>query len=69
MTTATLPQLMTAAEVAAWLAASTRDVLRMARDSTIPAIELPDGSYVFEPAELTAWIAARRTARGGPANG
>jgi hypothetical protein len=56
--------MLIAGQVATWLALPTRAVERMAKDRTIPAVQLPDGSYLFEPAALTQWIQARRT--GGP---
>jgi hypothetical protein len=56
---------MISSEVASWLVLSTRAVERMARERKIPAVELPDGSLLFDPAELAAWIRTRRT-KGGP---
>jgi hypothetical protein len=64
MVTATLPRLLTADEVAAWLLLTTRAVVKMAKARSIPAVELPDGSFLFEPAALVDWIEARRT-KGG----
>jgi len=64
MATSTLPLLLTAAEVAGWLLLTTSAVERMARDHAIPAVELPDGSHLFEPEALIAWLASRRTAGG-----
>jgi excisionase family DNA binding protein len=61
MSTATLPRLLTADEVASWLLLTTRAVVKMARARSIPAVELPDGSFLFEPAALVAWLEARRT--------
>jgi excisionase family DNA binding protein len=61
MATATLPHMLTAAEVASWLVLTTRTVVRMAKERTIPAVELPDGSFLFEPEELAEWIRSRRT--------
>jgi hypothetical protein len=56
--------MLTAAEVASWLVLTTRAVERLARDRAIPAVQLPDGSFLFEPAALARWIKSRRT--GGP---
>jgi len=65
MASATLPHMLTAAEVASWLVLTTRTVERMAKDRAIPAVELPDGSFLFEPAAMAEWIQTRRTAREG----
>ena len=64
MATSTLPQLLTDTDVAAWLLLTRRAVQRMTRDGTIPAIELPDGSHLYDPAALTAWLETRRTTEG-----
>jgi hypothetical protein len=53
--------MMTAAEVGAWLVLTTRAVERLAKDRAIPAVQLPDGSFLFEPAALVRWIESRRT--------
>ena len=57
--------MLTAAEVASWLVLTTRAVERMAKDRVIPAVQLPDGSYLFEPDALAEWIRCRRTTEGG----
>ena len=66
MATATLPHMLTPAEVATWLMMTTRTVVGMAKARAIPAVELPDGSFLFEPEALAEWIRARRTTEGGP---
>jgi hypothetical protein len=55
-----LPHLLTAHEVAQWLGQSARRVERMARRGEIPSIGLPDGSRVYDEAELAAWLRSRR---------
>jgi hypothetical protein len=56
-----LPHLLSAMEVATWLVMPTRTIEKLARDRQLPAIELPDGSYMFEAEALTAWMHGRRT--------
>jgi hypothetical protein len=56
--------LLTADDVAAWLLMPSRRVERMARDGLIPSIKLPDGSRLFDPAALAAWLDTRRTTGG-----
>ena len=56
----TLPRLWTAQDVALWLCSPTRQVLRWAKTGELPAKTLPDGEYVFDPLELSAWLTKRR---------
>jgi hypothetical protein len=65
MSTATLPRLLTPAEVGVWLVLPARRVERLARAGEIPCLTLPDGSIMFEAASLAAWVQTRR-AQGGP---
>jgi hypothetical protein len=64
MATSTLPRLLTASDVAAWLLLTPRAIERMAREGTIPTVELPDGSHLYDPTELVAWLDTRRTWEG-----
>jgi len=65
MNTAVLPRLLTSADVADWLSLSARQVERMGRRGELPAVELPDGSLVFDAEDLAAWLEARKA--GAPA--
>jgi hypothetical protein len=67
MSTATLPRLLTAAEVALWLVLPSSRVERMGRAGQIPCLILPDGSVLFEAAVLAEWVKSRR-AQGGPSD-
>lgn len=62
MSTAVLPRLLTPADVADWLSLSVRQVERMARRGALPAVELPDGSLVFDAEDLAAWLRRRKAA-------
>jgi hypothetical protein len=64
MSPPSLPCLLTAADVAAWLLLTRRAVERMTRDGAIPAIRLPDGSHLYDPGALAAWLDTRRTPEG-----
>jgi hypothetical protein len=64
MANSILPHLLTSAEVAGWLLMAPRRVERMARDGKIPAVKLPDGSFLFDPDELRAWLDTCRTTGG-----
>jgi hypothetical protein len=57
---ALLPRLLTAQDVALWLALPTGRVERMARAGQIPCVTLPDGSVVFDQEELAGWLDALR---------
>jgi hypothetical protein len=65
MSTAALPQLMTPMEVGLWLSLPTRQVERLARQAVIPSITLPDGSLVFDRADLVEWITRLKAAGRG----
>ena len=52
----TLPDVLTAADVALWLRLPTRAVERMARRGDIPARTLPTGDLAFEAADLAEWL-------------
>jgi len=43
-------------DVACWLQVPTRSVEAMARAGAIPSRRLPDGSLIFDPDELAAWL-------------
>jgi hypothetical protein len=62
MSTRTLPDLLTPFEVARWLSLPVAQMERMARRKAIPAITLPGGELVFDPADLRAWLDGRRQA-------
>jgi hypothetical protein len=64
---ATLPRLLTAAEVALWLVLPAARVERMARAGQISCLLLPDGSVLFEAERLAGWVRDRR-AQGGPSD-
>jgi hypothetical protein len=67
MSTATLPRLLTAGEVANWLVLTAAAVDKMAKRRQIPCVELPDGSRLFEAEVLAEWVRARRTGGDGTA--
>jgi hypothetical protein len=60
MSTLSLPQLMTASDVADWLRQTSRRVERMARRKEIPCVQLPDGSLVFDQDDLAIWLETRK---------
>jgi hypothetical protein len=62
----TLPRLWTAQDVAIWLSCPTRLVIRWAKAGKLPSMTLPDGEFVFDPVELSAWLTKRRAE--GPAD-
>jgi hypothetical protein len=55
-----LPDLLTPAEVGAWLCLPVKRVLRLTREGVLPYVELPGGDIMFEPRELAIWIALHR---------
>ena len=55
-TTPALPNLLDADAVGEWLSMHPRRVVRMAKRGEIPAIRLPDGDFLFDPAELLMWL-------------
>jgi hypothetical protein len=57
-----LPPLLTAQDVALWLALPTAKVIRLAREGEIPCVTLPCGELAFEPAALAAWLKTRASA-------
>jgi hypothetical protein len=65
MSTAVLPRLLTPMDVSAWLSLPVRQVERMGRRGELPAVELPDGSLVFDAEDLAGWLRRRKT--NGPA--
>jgi excisionase family DNA binding protein len=56
MNAATLPTVMTLAEVAHWLARTRGEVRRMARAGQIPSRRLPTGELLFDRGELSEWL-------------
>jgi excisionase family DNA binding protein len=54
--TASLPDYLTDAQIAGWLAVSTAKVRRWAKRGLIPALSLPDGEYLFDPEALAEWV-------------
>jgi hypothetical protein len=63
MSPATLPRLLSPADVADWLNLSVRQVERMAREGQLPGIPLPDGSTVFDQQDLVGWLERRKQER------
>jgi hypothetical protein len=61
----TLPNLLTEIDVAEWLKMPAARVARLAKRKEIPCVMLPDGSILFDRADLTTWLATRRQ---GPVN-
>ncbi len=58
-----LPPLLTAQDVALWLALPTSKIVRLARQGEIPCINLPGGELAFEPEALANWIRTRAQRR------
>lgn len=56
MQAAELPQLLIDIDVADWLSMPVRRVNDLARNGKIPAARLPDGTFVFQAADLAAWL-------------
>lgn len=56
-----LAPLLTEFEVGRILRMPSRRVARLARNGIIPSITLPDGSVVFDPEDLLAWINAQKS--------
>ena len=55
-------------QVATWLGVAVDKVRRWAMAGTLPCIILPDGSFLFEPAEVSQWLKSlppRRTNQSG----
>lgn len=52
---AALPDYLTDHQVAGWLGTTTSKVRKWAKSGFLPAIALPDGSYLFDPAALATW--------------
>jgi hypothetical protein len=56
----TLPRLWTVQDVSLWLSCPARQVIRWAKAGKLPSIALPDGELMFDPVELTKWLARQR---------
>ncbi len=52
----TLPTLITAIDVGAWLSLTPQQIERLARKNLLPSIRLPNGDLLFDPAELRGWL-------------
>ncbi len=55
-----IPHLWTPQDVGLWLTVPTEKVIRLARRGLIPCVCLPDGELLFDPTDLSAWIADKR---------
>jgi hypothetical protein len=63
--TETLPEVLTPDDVSLWLGLPLGRVLRLARAGKIPAIVLPDGSFIFERPALRKWLDSLRSQQEG----
>jgi hypothetical protein len=60
---APLQPLLNSLDVSDWIFMPARRVERLARQGLIPCVILPDGSLLFERAELERWLAGLRNRR------
>lgn len=54
-----IPNYLSDVQVAARLGIPAPQLRRWAKRGTIPGLILPDGSVLFDPAELMAWLQSR----------